>query len=101
MIAETARLTRGAMIYHIADREQLVEAAIGHIELARARLFDEAAQASSAGGFDASEQAIDAYWSLLHQIPFLAFAELEAAARTEPMLKARLAASQAAFDRAQ
>lgn len=101
MIAEAAKLTRGAMLYHFADREQLVEAAIVHIELARARLFDEAAQASSAAGLDASEQAIDAYWALLHEPPFIAFAELEAAARTDPMLKSRLAVAQAAFDRAQ
>ena len=100
-IAKAARLTRGAMLYHFADREQLVEAAVAHIELARARLFDEAARASSAAGLDASERAIDAYWDLLHQVPFVAFAELEAAARTEPMLRARLADAQAGFDRAQ
>ena len=99
-IAAAAKLTRGAMLYHFATREHLVEAAVTHIELARARLFEEAAQASGAQ-LDASEQAIDAYWALLHEIPFVAFAELEAAARTEPMLKARLAAAQAAFDHAQ
>ncbi len=101
VIAEAAQLTRGAMIYHFATREELVEAAIQHIELARARLFEEAAAASAAPGQDASEAAIDAYWSLLHETPFVAFAELEAAARTEPMLRERLAAAQAAFDRAQ
>jgi AcrR family transcriptional regulator len=101
MIADAARLTRGAMLYHFADREQLVEAAIVHIELARVRLFEQAAQASAAAGQDASDAAIDAYWALLHEAPFVAFAELEAAARTDPMLRARLADAQAAFDRAQ
>jgi AcrR family transcriptional regulator len=101
VIAEAAKLTRGAMLYHFGTREELVEAAIQHIEIARARLFEEAAAASAAPGQDASEAAIDAYWALLHEIPFIAFAELEAAARTEPMLRARLAAAQAAFDRAQ
>ncbi|WP_372786693.1 TetR/AcrR family transcriptional regulator [Phenylobacterium sp.] len=101
VIAEAAKLTRGAMLYHFATREELVEAAIQHIEIARARLFEEAAAASAAPGQDASEAAIDAYWALLHEIPFVAFAELEAAARTEPMLRARLAAAQAAFDHAQ
>jgi len=101
VIAEAAELTRGAMLYHFATREELVEAAIQHIELARARLFEEAAQASAAPGQDASEAAIDAYWTLLHEPAFVAFAELEAAARTDPMLRARLAASQEAFDRAQ
>ena len=89
------------MLYHFATREQLVEAAIAHIEVARARLFEEAARASAAPGQDASEAAIDAYWALLQAPAFVAFAELEAAARTDPMLRARLAASQAAFDRAQ
>jgi hypothetical protein len=37
----------------------------------------------------------------LHEAPFVAFAELEAAARTDPMLRDRLAAAQGAFDRAQ
>ena len=100
-IADAAKLTRGAMLYHFATREELVEAAITHIEVARARLFEEAARASAQPGQDASEAAIDAYWALLHEAPFIAFAELEAAARTDPMLRARLAAAQAAFDRAQ
>ncbi len=101
VIAEAAKLTRGAMLYHFATREELVEAAIRHIEIARARLFEEAAAASAAPGQDASEAAIDGYWALLHETPFIAFAELEAAARTDPMLRDRLAAAQAAFDRAQ
>jgi AcrR family transcriptional regulator len=101
LIADAAKLTRGAMLYHFATREELVEAAITHIEVARARLFEEAARASAAPGQDASEAAIDAYWALLQEPPFVAFTELESAARTEPMLRARLAAAQAAFDRAQ
>jgi AcrR family transcriptional regulator len=101
VIADAAGLTRGAMLYHFATREELVEAAIQHIEFARARLFEEAAAASALPGQDASEAAIDGYWALLHEAPFVAFAELEAAARTEPMLRARLADAQAAFDRAQ
>ena len=101
LIADAAKLTRGAMLYHFASREALVEAAVEHIEIARARLFEQAARASAAPGQDASEAAIDAYWALLHEPAFIAFAELEAAARTEPMLQPRLAAAQAAFDRAQ
>ena len=87
VIAEAADLTRGAMLYHFATREELVEAAIHHIELTRARLFEEAAQASAAPGQDASEAAIDAYWALRHEPACVAFAELEAAARTDPMLR--------------
>jgi AcrR family transcriptional regulator len=98
MIADAANLTRGAMLYHFASREELVEAAIAHIEIERARLFEQAATAPAAPGVDAAEHAIDAYWALLHETPFIAFAELEAAARTDPMLKGRLADAQSAFD---
>lgn len=98
MIAEAADLTRGAMLYHFATREELVEAAIAHIDVERARLFEQAAAAPAGPGVDAAEHAIDTYWALLHEAPFVAFAELEAAARTDPMLRARLATAQSAFD---
>lgn len=101
VIADAARLTRGAMLYHFATREELVEAAIAHIELHRARLFEQAASAPSTPGMDAAEHAIDVYWSMLHEPPFQAFAELEAAARTDPMLNDRLAGARSAFDHAQ
>ena len=99
MIADAANLTRGAMLYHFASREELVEAAVAFMEVERARLFEQAAVHSI--GADAAEHAIDAYWALLHEIQFLAFAELEAAARTDPMLRQRLAGAQSAFDHAQ
>ena len=101
VIADAAKLTRGAMLYHFATREELVEAAIAHIELERARLFDRAASTPPGRGIDAAEHAIDVYWALLHEAPFLAFTELEAAARTDGMLRERLAAAQSAFDHAQ
>ncbi|MFZ5718794.1 MAG: TetR/AcrR family transcriptional regulator [Pseudomonadota bacterium] len=101
VIAESANLTRGAMLYHFATREELVEAAIAHIELHRAHLFEQAAATPPAPGVDAAEHAIDVYWALLHELPFRAFAELEAAARTDPMLDQRLAAARSAFDHAQ
>lgn len=101
VIADAAKLTRGAMLYHFATREELVEAAIAHIDLQRARLFEQAAAKPPPPGMDAAEHAIDVYWAVLHEIPFIAFAELEAAARTDPMLRERLATAQSAFDRAQ
>jgi len=101
LIADAAKLTRGAMLYHFATREELVAAAVAHIELERAKLFEKAAASPPAPGVDAAEHAIDAYWGLLHELPFVAFAELEAAARTDPMLRAALADAQSAFDHAQ
>jgi AcrR family transcriptional regulator len=101
VIAEAAKLTRGAMLYHFATREELVQAAVAHIDLQRARLFERAASGPASAGVDAAEHAIDTYWALLHETPFVAFAELEAAARTDPMLRDQLASAQSAFDHAQ
>jgi AcrR family transcriptional regulator len=99
-VAEAAELTRGAMLYHFPTREDLVEAAIDHIQMRRTEAFESAARDQETHG-DATDQAIDAYWELLHQAPFRAFAELEAVARTDPDLARRIAPAQAAFDKAQ
>jgi AcrR family transcriptional regulator len=99
LIADTAGLTRGAMLYHFPTREDLVAAAIEHIHGERLALFDAAARPPA--GTDATAHAIAAYWTLLSEPPFIAFAELEAVARTDPMVRERLVASQAAFDQAQ
>ena len=88
------------MLYHFATREELVAAAVGHIQAARLALFD-AAAADPPPGADATAHAIAAYWRLLAEVPFIAFAELEAVARTDPMVRAMVAPAQAAFDRAQ
>ena len=98
-VAEAANLTRGAMLYHFPTREDLVEAAIDHIQQRRTEAFEAAARDQGHG--DATDQAIDAYWELLRQAPFKAFAELEAVARTDPDLARRIAPAQAAFDHAQ
>lgn len=99
VIAKDAELTRGAMLYHFPNRESLIAAAVIHIELERGRLFEAASVPDQ--GVDASEHAIDAYWALLHEPAFVAFAELEAAARTDAMLRERLATALGAFDHAE
>jgi AcrR family transcriptional regulator len=99
-IAEEAGLTRGAMLYHFPTRETLVEASAEHIQAERAALMTRAAANPPPGG-DLVERAIDAYWQLLGKPPFVAFAELEAAARTSPQIAALIAPHQAAFERGQ
>ncbi len=99
-IALAAGLTRGAMLYHFPDRDALAGAVIAHVQQAREALFEAAAKTLPPGG-DVSEHAIDVYWALLHEPPFQAFAELEAAARLDLGLRELLVQAQAAFDRAQ
>lgn len=99
-IAEAASLTRGAMLYHFPTREALVEAVVDHLQAARIAMLADASDRAPAGA-DLSDHAIDAYWSLLRSEPFVAFGELEDAARTDPAVRAALAPAQAAFDQAQ
>lgn len=99
-VAEAAGITRGAMLYHFPTREALLEAAIDHIQTQRARMFRDAAD-SLPPGADVTEHAIETYWDLLHRTPFVAFAELEAASRTDALVRDLLAPSLAEFDRAQ
>jgi AcrR family transcriptional regulator len=99
-IAEAARLTRGAMLYHFPTREGLVEALVEHLQAQRIAMLAEASDRAGPGA-DLSDHAIDAYWSLLRAEPFVAFAELEAAGRADPAIQAALAPAQAAFDQAQ
>lgn len=99
-VAEAAGITRGAMLYHFPTRETLLEAAIDHIQAQRAEMFRDAAD-SLPPGADVTEHAIETYWHLLHRTPFVAFAELEAASRTDDLVRDLLAPSLAEFDRAQ
>ena len=99
-IAAEAKLTRGAMLYHFPTREALVEAAVAHIQQARLTLFEKETDHRDEGA-DATDHAIDTYWSLLQSTPFRAFAELEAVARTDPGMAELLQTARAEFDRAQ
>jgi len=99
-IADVANLTRGAMLYHFPTREALVEAAVAHIQAARTALF-EAAFDKPHQDVDTAEHVIDIYWALLHELPFLAFRSLEAAARSDAALQTLLTPALEEFDRAE
>jgi len=99
-IAEAAKMTRGAMLYHFPTREALTAAAVSYIQGARAAMFEEAAK-NRPEGVDTADHAIDAYWALLHELPFTAFRALEAAARSDAALREMLAPALEEFDRAE
>ena len=99
-IAEAAALTRGAMLYHFPTREALVEALVDHLQAQRTAMLAQASDRAPPGA-DLSDHAIDAYWSLLRAPAFIAFAELEVAARTDPVVRASVSRAQVAFDQAQ
>lgn len=92
---------RGAMLYHFTTREELVEALIPDLERLHAQLLEDSAAEAARPGVDAPEHAIDVDWALKREVPFVAFSELEAAERTDPMVRQRLMSAQSAFDHAQ
>ena len=77
-----------------------MEAAVPHIQSARERLLQTAVNEAPHGA-DRTDYAIESYWRLLHEAPFVAFAELERAARTDELVRKHLAPAQDAFDRAE
>jgi AcrR family transcriptional regulator len=100
LIADAADITRGAMLYHFPTREDLLAAAIGYIQGLRMSRLQEAGIERPPGS-DPADHAIDAYWALLAETPFVAFSELESVARTDASVRLALAPAQAEFDRAQ
>ncbi len=95
-IASRAGVARTAYLYHFAGRADLLAALAPHVGEGMARLFD--AGGRPPPGVDASDHAIDTYWALLFEPPFLAFAELRSAARTDPEVAAAISGLLADFD---
>lgn len=87
-IAQAAGLVRTAINYHFPDQNSLADALVGHLH----RLKAERMMAVMGGSLDPA-LAVEAYWALLQETPFVALAELECCARTDVGLRARLAAA--------
>lgn len=100
-IARAVSMTRGTLLYHFPTQADLLTALVDHIEVRRAALLEGAAASPVPAGADAAEHAVDVYWALLAEAPFVAFAELEAAARTDALVAERLAPARATFDHAE
>lgn len=90
-IAEAAGLVRTAINYHFLDPDRLSEALVLHLYRLRAERVAATVGAPEVSGGCSS--AIEAYWALLRETPFVAIAELECCARTDPGLRARLVAA--------
>jgi len=96
-IAPLAGLSRPAILYHFPTRELLLQAVVVHLQLKRQSMFS-AAAALAPYGPARTEYAIDCYRRFLEDTSFLAFAELERVARTDPGLRAIMEPAQREFD---
>lgn len=81
-VATEAGLSRGAMLHHFENGATLIRATIDELHERRLRAFRRAAAADDRH----SMTMIDAYWRQVQKPAFIAFSELELAARTDAAL---------------
>lgn len=90
-VTELAGVTRGAQVHHFPTRADLVAAAVRHLAARRAELAFEKIDAVRAAP-DPLDAGLDLLWEI-HQGPIqYATVEMWVAARTDPELRAQLAA---------
>jgi AcrR family transcriptional regulator len=86
MIAQTARISRGAMLHHYATKQELVEAVIDYTFFRRMEQF--IAQIGELTDEEREQQAgLELYWQSLLTREYAAYLELLVAARTDLELK--------------
>jgi AcrR family transcriptional regulator len=89
VIAERAKVSRGAQLHHFPTKFSLVAAALDHLAHELGRRF-----AAEARGLDSAKDrvgaALDALWAGYATPLFSAWLELSVAARTDPELRAEL-----------
>lgn len=96
-IAESAGLSRGAMLHHFPSKLDIVRSAVDYLHEKRLRAFKKAVHRIPPN-IDRLNMAVQAYWKQVTHPMFAAFHELTVAARTDPELEAILRPAQQAFD---
>lgn len=96
-IARRAGLSRGAQMNHYPSKGALMVAALEHMYAEREAEFA-AAMSQVRPGPDRLDRAIDMCWSFVCQPEFLAWLELEVAARTDPELRQPMRALDQRFE---
>jgi AcrR family transcriptional regulator len=90
-IALRAGVSRGAQLHHFPTKAELVTTAVERLFERRTEEFREAF-ATLPAGVDRTAAAIDLLWSMVRGPTFHAWLELVVAARTDPELRATVAA---------
>jgi len=90
-IAERGGVSRGAQLHHFPTKAELVTEALAYLFDRRDEEF-RAAFAKLPADADRGAAAVDILWSMVSGPTFHAWLELAVAARTDPMLKPKVAA---------
>lgn len=97
-IAEAAEVARGVINYHFRTPAELASAIVAFVEQRKAESLNALAERLRTADREHVDAAIDGYWALLHETSFVAYAELEFAARTDAALRGLLSAPRRALD---
>ncbi len=87
MIAQTARISRGAMLHHYATKQDLVEAVIDYTVFRRMEQFIARIGELSEEARVREQVGIELYWQSVLTREYAAYLELSVAARTDPELR--------------
>jgi AcrR family transcriptional regulator len=90
-IAERGGVSRGAQLHHFPTKAELVTEAVAYLFDRRDEEF-RAAFANLPADVDRGAAAVDILWSMVSGPTFHAWLELAVAARTDPLLKPKVAA---------
>ena len=98
-VARRAGVSRGAMLHHFPNRQQLIEATVVHINEQRLAMFSrEEGEVQRGAEYTRVEEGIDTMWRQLNTPVFIVFQELKMAARTDSQLASVLIPALKAFD---
>jgi AcrR family transcriptional regulator len=99
MIAQTAEISRGAMLHHYATKQELIAAVIDYTFFKRMESFVGRIQDLSDAQRVQEQAGIELYWESLLTREFSATLELANAARTDPELRAIFLPKAQRYDR--
>ena len=87
MIAQTARISRGAMLHHYATKQDLVGAVIDYTFFRRMEQFIARISELSDEARVRDQAGIELYWQSVLTREYAAYLELSVASRTDPELR--------------
>lgn len=87
LIAQTAGISRGAMLHHYATKQELIAAVIDYTIYKRMESFVERIKALSDSQRVEQQAGIELYWQSVQTREFTAYLELMVAARTDAELR--------------